>query len=88
MERNGGKVGDIVIGWMRTGATWLYSQGIIIEIVSWEHTSTKTPFVLWRDLSISKVQWGEIYPKDSAQLDIGDLDGPPEQQWNQRRAKV
>ena len=34
--------------------------GIIVEIVSWQHTEAKTPFVLWDDGRIGKVQWGLI----------------------------
>ena len=47
------KVGDLV--------KHLYSErgmtGVIVEIVSWKHTESKTPFVLWYDVTISKVQW-------------------------------
>ncbi len=50
------QVGDLV--------KHLYSErgmtGIIVEIVSWAHTESKTPFVLWDDGRISKVQWGLI----------------------------
>ena len=35
-------------------------MGIIVELVSWQHTETKTPFVLWDDGGIRKVQWGLI----------------------------
>jgi hypothetical protein len=35
-------------------------MGIIVELVSWQHTETKTPFVLWGDGSIRKIQWGVI----------------------------
>ena len=50
------KVGDLV--------KHLYSErgmtGIIVELVSWAHTESETPFVLWDDGRISKVQWGLI----------------------------
>ena len=50
------KVGELV--------RHVYSErgmtGIIVEIVSWAHTESKTPFVLWDDGRISKVQWGLI----------------------------
>ena len=50
------KVGDLV--------KHLYSErgmmGIIVEIYAWKHTESKTPFVLWDDGRISKVQWGLI----------------------------
>ena len=35
-------------------------MGIIVELVSWQHTETKTPFILWGDGSIRKIQWGHI----------------------------
>ena len=35
-------------------------MGMIVEIVSWKHTESKTPFILWDDGSISKIQWGLI----------------------------
>ena len=34
--------------------------GIIVEIVSWRHTEATTPFILWDDGSIRKIQWGLI----------------------------
>ena len=34
--------------------------GIIVEIVSWEHTENTTPFILWNDGNIGKIQWGLI----------------------------
>jgi hypothetical protein len=50
------KVGDLV--------RHVYSVrgmvGIIVELVSWRHTETKTPFVLWDDGGIRNVQWGLI----------------------------
>jgi hypothetical protein len=50
------KVGDLV--------RHVYSVrgmvGIIVELVSWRHTETKTPFVLWDDGGIRRVQWGLI----------------------------
>jgi len=50
------KVGDLV--------RHIYSErgmmGMIVEIVSWKHTESKTPFILWDDGSISKIQWGLI----------------------------
>ena len=50
------KVGDLV--------RHVYSEhgmtGLIVEIVSWKHTESKTPFVLWDDGRIAKVQWGLI----------------------------
>ena len=50
------KVGDLV--------RHIYSErgmmGVIVEIMSWRHTESKTPFVLWDDGVIRKVQWGLI----------------------------
>ena len=50
------KVGDLV--------RHVYSErgmtGIIIEIYAWKHTKSKTPFILWDDGRIAKVQWGLI----------------------------
>jgi hypothetical protein len=50
------KVGDLV--------RHIYSErgmvGIIVEIVSWKHTESKTPFILWDDGTIRKIQWGLI----------------------------
>ncbi|MDB4337654.1 hypothetical protein OAA09_01390 [bacterium] len=50
------KVGDLV--------KHLYSEhgmtGVIVEIVSWKHTESKTPSVLWDDGSIAKIPWGLI----------------------------
>jgi len=50
------KVGDLV--------RHVYSKrgmiGIIVEIISWRHTESKTPFVLWDDGQYEKVQWGLI----------------------------
>jgi hypothetical protein len=50
------KVGDLV--------RHIYSErgmiGLIVNIVSWKHTESKTPFVLWDDGKITKVQWGLI----------------------------
>ena len=50
------KVGDLV-RLVHTGRSMV---GIIVELVSWRHTETKTPFVLWDDGSIRKIQWGHI----------------------------
>lgn len=56
------KVGELV--------RHVYSErgmtGIIVEIVSWAHTESKTPFVLWDDGRISKVQWGLIEAVDES----------------------
>ena len=49
------KVGDLVRHVYRRKHT-----GVIVEIVSWKHTESKTPFVLWDDGSIAKIQWGLI----------------------------
>ena len=49
------KVGDLVRHVYRRKHT-----GVIVEIVSWQHTESKTPFVLWDDGSIAKIQWGLI----------------------------
>jgi len=50
------KVGDLV--------RHTYSErgmlGIIVEIVSWKHTASRTPFILWDDGRIGKIQWGLI----------------------------
>ena len=50
------KVGDLV--------RHVYSErgmtGVIVELVSWRHTETKTPVVLWDDGGIRKIQWGHI----------------------------
>ena len=50
------KVGDLV--------RHIYSErgmmGIIVEIKSWAHTESKTPFILWDDGTIRKIQWGLI----------------------------
>lgn len=50
------KVGDLV--------RHVYSErgmtGIIVEIYAWKHTENKTPFVLWDDGRIAKIQWGLI----------------------------
>ena len=50
------KVGDLV--------RHIYSErgmmGIIVKIVSWKHTESKTPFILWADGRTTKVQWGLI----------------------------
>lgn len=50
------KVGDLV--------RHIHSErgmtGVIVEIVSWRHTKSKTPFILWDDGSIRKIQWGLI----------------------------
>ena len=47
------KVGDMV--------KHVYSEsgmlGVIVEIVTWQHTDNTTPFVLWSDGRISKCQW-------------------------------
>ena len=50
------KLGDLV----RHVYTRPVTTGIIVEIVSWAHTESKTPFILWDDGRISKVQWGLI----------------------------
>jgi len=50
------KVGDLV--------RHIYSErgmmGIIVEMKSWAHTESKTPFVLWDDGRIAKIQRGLI----------------------------
>ena len=50
------KVGDLV----RHIQSERGMLGIIVEIVSWAHTESKTPFILWDDGRISKTQWGLI----------------------------
>ena len=49
------KVGDLVRHVYRRRHT-----GIIVEIYAWKHTKSKTPFILWDDGSIAKIQWGLI----------------------------
>ena len=49
------KVGDLVRHIRDPGMI-----GIIVQIVSWKHTESKTPFVLWDDGRIAKIQWGLI----------------------------
>ena len=49
------KVGDLVRHIYRRRHT-----GIIVEIYAWKHTKSKTPFILWNDGSIAKIQWGLI----------------------------
>jgi len=50
------KVGDLV--------RHIYPErgmiGIIVEIVSWRHTESKTPFILWDDGRTAKIQPGLI----------------------------
>ena len=50
------KVGDLV----RQVYSTRGMTGIIVEIVSWAHTENTTPFVLWDDGNIGKIQWGLI----------------------------
>jgi hypothetical protein len=50
------KVGDLV----RHVHSERGMTGVIVIIVSWRHTESKTPFVLWDDGGIKKVQWGLI----------------------------
>ena len=49
------KVGDLVRHIRDPGMI-----GIIVQIVSWKHTESKTPFILWGDGNIRKIQWGLI----------------------------
>ena len=49
------KVGDLVRHIRDPGMI-----GIIVQIVSWKHTESKTPFVLWDDGRTAKIQPGLI----------------------------
>ncbi len=51
------KVGDLVrqVHSPEAGMT-----GIIVEIVAWEHTESTTPFILWDDGGVRKIQQGLI----------------------------